>query len=133
MNDAGAAMRYFQRIVADFSGLFTEDRQQQLFFRGDFALALRGDLTDQDVAFLDFRTDHDDAAAVEVAAGIFADVWNIAGNFFRSQLRFAAFNVVFLNMNRSVDIVADHPLGHDDRIFVVITVPGHERDRHVLA
>ncbi len=43
-------MGHTQGGVADFAGLLTEDGAQQPLLCGQLALALRGDLTDQDVA-----------------------------------------------------------------------------------
>ena len=35
-------------------------------------------------------------------------------------------------MNRRESILFNDPLRHQDRIFEVVTIPGHERDTHVL-
>jgi hypothetical protein len=76
-----------QRGVAHVGGLFAEDGAQQLFFRRHRAFALRRDLADQDVARLHLGADVDDAGFVEVALErFFADVRDVAGDFFRPEL-----------------------------------------------
>ena len=35
-------------------------------------------------------------------------------------------------MNGRVDVFANHALTHDDRIFVVVSVPGHKGNQHIL-
>ena len=47
---AALAVRHAQRGVLHLARLLTEDRPQQLLFRGQLGLALRRDLADQDVA-----------------------------------------------------------------------------------
>ena len=38
-----------------------------------------------------------------------------------------------LDVDGGEDIVFDHAFGHDDGVFVVVTVPGHVSDEDVLA
>ena len=79
------ARRAVQRSVFHVAGLFAEDRAQQLLFRRELRLALRRDLADQDVARLHRGADADDAALVEVAQERFADVRDVARDFFRTR------------------------------------------------
>src|SRR5207237_6355863 len=37
------------------------------------------------------------------------------------------------DVDRGEDVVLDDPLGDQDRIFVIVSVPRHERDEHVPA
>ena len=39
----------------------------------------------------------------------------------------------FLNVNRGETIFLNHTLGDQDRIFKVVTIPGHKCDTHILA
>ena len=55
--------------VAHLAGLLTEDGAQEALFGGQLGLALRGDLTDEDVAGGDLGADADDAALVQVSEG----------------------------------------------------------------
>ena len=111
--------------------LFAEDGAKEALFRSKLGFGLRSDLTDEDIARLHFGTDADDTVVVEVAKCIFADVWNVAGDFFRSEFGVASRHVEFRNVNRGVNVVFDHALGDDDGIFEVVTVPRHERDENV--
>ena len=55
--------------VTHLAGLLAEDGAQQSLLGVSFGLALRGDLTDQDVRGLDLGANADDAALVEVGHG----------------------------------------------------------------
>ena len=92
----------------------------------------RGDFAHQDIATLDFRADVDDSGFIQFGQGFFAYVRNIRGNFFRTVFRIACDTGFLFDMNRGKPVVPDNPLGNQDGILEVITVPGHERDQHVL-
>src|SRR5690242_6847747 len=66
--------RACQRSVLNVAGLFTEDGPQQFLFRGELRLALRRDLADKDRAGPFLGADADDAALVEIAKHVLADV-----------------------------------------------------------
>jgi len=132
-NRAGHARGQTQRGVAHVAGLFAEDRAQQLFFRGHRRFTLGGDLADQDVARMHFGADVDDARFVEVAQSFLADVRDVAGDVFRPKLGVAGHDFEFLDVDRGEHVVLDDALADQDRVFVVVAVPGHERDEHVAA
>ena len=67
-NDAVLAVRNTEGRIANLAGLFTEDGAQQALFGGQLGFALRRDLTDQNIAGVNLRTDTNDAAVVKVAA-----------------------------------------------------------------
>src|SRR5487761_512015 len=73
--DDGAfdSRRAIERSVANVSGLFAEDRAQQLLFRRERGFALGRDFADQDVARLHRGADADHAAFVEVAEETLVD------------------------------------------------------------
>jgi hypothetical protein len=48
--------------------------------------------------------------------------------FLGAQLGVAGGDLVFLDMDRGEDVVACDPLGDQDRVLVVVAVPGHEGD-----
>ncbi len=48
------------------------------------------------------------------------------------ELRVARHHRQFLDVDRRIAVVADHALADQDRVFVVVAVPRHERDEHVL-
>ena len=88
-NDAVGTVGHTQGGVADLAGLLAEDGAQQALLGGQLGLALRGDLTDQNVAALDLGTDADDAAVIEVLQRVIADVRDVAGDLLGSELRVA--------------------------------------------
>ena len=53
--------------ISDLSRLFAEDCAEQSLLGGQLGLALGRNLTDKDIAGVDFGADADDAALVEVA------------------------------------------------------------------
>ncbi len=132
-HDAGDARRDLQRAVTHVAGLFAEDRAQQLLLGGELALALGGDLADQDVAGLDLGADAHDARVVEVLEGLFADVRDVLRDLFLAELGVAGDALELLDVNRGVDVVLDDALADEDRVLEVVALPGHERDQHVLA
>ena len=77
--------------------------------------------------------DADDAAFVQVAEELFADVWNIAGDFFRTELCIAGFDLELFDMDRSVVVFFDQLLADHDGVLEVVAAPGHERHQHVSA
>src|SRR6185437_10173739 len=132
-NRALHSRREAKRRVAHVRGLLAEDGAKQLLFRSHRALALRSDLPDQDVARFDLGPDIDNARLVEVAKRFLADVRDVAGDVLGPQLGVAGHDLEFLDVDRGEDVVLDDPFGDQDRIFVIVAVPRHERDEHVPA
>ncbi len=106
---------------------------QQLLLGRQLALALRRDLADQDVAGLDASADAHDAALVEVAQRLLGDVRDVARELLAPELGLADLDLELVDVDRRVDVVLDEVRAEQDRVFVVVAVPRHERDRHVLA
>ncbi len=102
--DDGAfdAWRAIERSVANVSGFFTENSAQQLFFRSQRGFALGRYFADQNVAGLYDGADADNAAFVKVAKERFADVGNVASDFFRTELGITGFDFVVLDVDRGV-------------------------------
>ena len=125
-------MRHAQRGVTNLTCFFTEDGTQKSFFGGKLGLAFRGNLTDQNITGVDFSADADDTVFVEVCKCIFTDVRNVAGDFFRPELGVAGLEFVFFNMDRSIGVVADQFFVNQNRVFVVVTFPGHKADEGVF-
>src|SRR5690606_2142979 len=120
------------RGILHIGSLLAEDRTQQLLFRCQLGFALGRDLTDQNIARTNFRSNVDHTGLVEFRQSAFADIGNIRGNFFRPQLGVTRHTGQFLNMDRGEAIVLNHTLGDQNRVFEVVAVPGHEGDTHVL-
>ena len=127
------ARRAIERSVANVSGLFTEDRAQQLFFRRQRGFALRRHLADQNVARLHGRADADHAALVEIAQEALVDVGNVPRDFLGTELRVARLDFVLLDVNRSVVVLFDQLFADQDGVFEVVPAPWQERDQHVAA
>ena len=122
-----------QRAIAHVGSFLTEDRAQQFLFRGHRAFALWRDLTDQDIARLHLGTDVDDAGLIEVAQRVFANVWDVAGDFLGAELGVARHDFVFVDVDRGEDVVAHDALVDEDGVLEVVALPRHERDQHVPA
>ena len=123
----------FRRGVANFARLLAEDRAQQTLLGRQLGLALGRDLADEDVFRTHFGADANDAALVEILERVFADVGDVARDLFGPELGVAGFALVLLDVNRGEAIVLDHAFADQDRVFVVVAFPRHERDEHVLA
>ena len=106
-DDAVGAGRNLQRRVFHVGRFLTENGAEQALFRSEFGFALRSDLADENVAGLYFRADADDAVRAEVSQRFFAEVRNIARDFFRAELRVAGADLEFIDVNRGVDVLLD--------------------------
>ena len=62
-----------------------------------------------------------------------AEAGDVARDFLRAELGVARDHRQLLDVDRRVAIVGNHALGDQDRVLVVVAVPRHERDQHVLA
>ena len=123
---------HLQGVVADFASLFAEDCTQQAFFCGQFRFALRGDLTNQNIAGMYFRTDADNTVFVQILQGIVAHVRNVAGDFFRSQLGVTALDLQFFNVHGSKDIFSYQTFVQQNGVLVVVAFPCHEADQSIF-
>ena len=83
--------------------------------------------------WLDLGADADDAALVEIAQRVLADVGDVAGDLFRPELGVAGFDLELLDVDGGVVVVADQLFGDEDRVLEVVTAPRHEGDEHVTA
>ena len=104
------AVRHLQAGVADLAGLLTEDRAQQALFRRQLGLALRRDLADEHVAGADLGADADDAAVVEVAQDVVAEVRDVPGDLFRPELGVAGVDLVLVDVDRREHVVLHQAL-----------------------
>ena len=128
-----AAGRHTQAGIFHVRCLLAENRAQQLFFRGQLRFALGRHLADQHVAHCDFRTDMHDAAFVQARQLRFCQIRDIAGNFFRAELGVTRRDGQLFDVDGSEAILRQDTLGNQDRILIVVAIPRHERDQHVLA
>ena len=127
------ARRASERGIAHVAGFFAEDGAQQLLFRGELGFALGRHFAHQDVARLYAGANADNAALVQVAQRVLADVRNVARHFFRPQLGVARFDLELLDVDRGVVIVFHQPFRNQDGILEVVAAPGHEGHQHVAS
>ncbi len=130
---AGLTVGNLERGVANFARLLTKDRSQQSLFGRLLGLALRGDLSNEDVAGLDFGADAHDAQVVEVREDVVGQVRDVASDLFGTELGVASVNLVLLHVDRGQDVVTHETLTQDDGVFVVVALPRHVRHEQVLA
>ena len=127
------AVRHTQGGITDFSFFVTEDRTQQSFFRRQLRLALRGDLTDQDIARTDVSADHDDTVFIEVFDSIFRNRRQLTGDLFLAQLRVAGVAFIFFDMNGGVQVILAETFGDQNGVFMVVPFPGYESYEYIVA
>src|SRR4030095_6586443 len=75
---AALTVRHLERRVANLARLLLEDRADQLLLCGQLRLALRRDLSAQEMSCVDVCADTDDAALVEVRERLLRAVGNVA-------------------------------------------------------
>src|SRR5690606_2841714 len=107
-NSTECAWRHTGRCIANARSLLTEDRTQKLFFWCHWAFALWCDLTNANVARLNFSTDVNDTSFVEVLQRFFRNVWNIASDFFWAKLGVTSSHFEFFDVDG-----CEHVFGHD--------------------
>ena len=122
-----------QRGVLHVAGLVAEDRAEQLLLGRRIALALRGDLADQDVARVDIGADTDDTVGVEVLRGVLRDVGNVRRKLLDTALGVADLHDIFVDVHRGEDVLTLDTLRDHDGVLEVVTLPGHERHLEVAA
>jgi uncharacterized protein (UPF0371 family) len=110
-----------------------ELREPQALLRGEFGLALRRDLADKNVAWVDLRADIDNAALVEVLQRFFVDVGEVARDLLSAQLRVARLDLELLDVNRGELVLAHDGFTDEDRVLEVVALPGHERHQQVAS
>ena len=125
------AGRRYQAGIAYIARLLSENRAEQLFFRGQLRLALRSHLPDQDIPRADLGPDPDDAALVQIPKAGIAYIGDIARNLFGTELGIARFDLQLLNVDRSIAVLFHQFFADQDRIFKVVATPGHEGHQDV--
>ena len=82
---------------------------------------------------LDGGTGADDAAVIEVLEGFLADLGDVAGDLFRTQLGVAGVDLELLDVDGGVEVFLHHALGDQDRVLEVVAAPGHVGHDQVAA
>ena len=122
-----------ERGILHVAGLVAEDGAQELLLGRGVALALRGNLADEDVSRVDVGTHADDTVGIEVLGGILRDVRNIRRELLNAALRIAHLHDVLVDVYRREDILALDALRNHDGILEVVSLPGHEGHLQVAA
>ena len=130
-NDAGLTVRYTYRCVSDFTDFFTENSAIKSFFRCQLGFTLGCNLTDNDVACMNFCTDTDHTVFVKILQGIVTDVGNFTGDLFRTKLGITGFALIFSYVNLLINIITHQALTDKDGVLKVVAFPWHEADQCV--
>ena len=126
-------MRNSQGSVSHLSGFFTKDCTEQSFLSAEVVLALRCNLTYQNVCGFNLCTNSDNTFFVQILQRIVTHVRDVSGDFFWSQLGISRFCFIFYDVKRSQNVVHQKFLVEDDRVLVVVTFPSHESNQKVLS
>ena len=126
-------MRQLEGRIPYFLGLLAEDGAEHPCFRCEVCLALRGQLSDEDVVRLDLGSDPYDTIFIQLLEHIAREVRDVSCDLFRSELGVSCLALVLLDVERCQDVVHEKSLVEDDSVLVVVTFPGHESDEEVLS
>ena len=132
-DNARRSRRNGEGRVAHISSLLAEDCAKETLFRAELRLALRRDLSDENVARLHLCADADDAVGTEVLESILTDVRDVARDFFGTELRVTCTALEGDDMQGRKNVLAHKALVDENGVFEVVAAPGHERHEQVLA
>ena len=131
-NNSVFAVGNTQGGVPDFPCLFAEDCAKKSFLRGELGFALGGNLSDEDIAGVNLCADADNTSFVKILERV-ADIRNIVGDFFGTELRVTGFKLIFFNVDRCVHIISYKFFVDENCVLIVVALPGHKADEGVLA
>ena len=126
------ACRHAQWGVFYVRGFFTEDGTQQFFFWGQLGFTFRCYLAYQHVASFYFSTDVHNTCFIQTVLHALRQVRDIAGDFFCAQFGIARHHIQFFDVDGGIAVFCHHFFRNQNRVFVVVTIPRHEGDGHVL-
>ena len=129
----GQGGRCLQGSILHVAGLVAEDGAKQLLLGRGIALALRGDLTDEDITGQHLSTDANDTVLVEVLGGFLAHVGDVGRQLFDTTLGLANLEGKLLDVDAREDIVAYNALVKHDGVLIVVTLPRHVSHEQVAA
>ena len=126
-------VRHLEGCVTHLARLLAEDCTEQTLLRGQLRFALGRHLADQNIPCADLCTHADNALLIQVLERVVAYAGHVSGNFLRPQFGISRLRLVLLDVDRGVNIVLDQSLAEQDRVLVVVALPGHEADERILA
>ena len=112
---------YFKGSITYLSCLLTKDGTKETLLSSKLCLSLRSNLTNKDITGTYLSTDTDDTTLIQIFQSVIADTRNITCDLFRSQLGITGFCLIFLDMDRCINIVLYKSLAKQNGILVVIT------------
>ena len=119
------------RGISDLLNLFTKNGTEQFFLRSILALTFRCNLSDEYTSRADDTTDANDPFFIELREPCFANVRNVACNFFGTDFRLTCLDLELFNVDRGEGVPFNKTLADEDRIFVVVATPRHISTQHV--
>ena len=131
-DDTSFTVRNFKGVITNFSCLFAENSTEKSFFCCKLSFTLRCYLTNEDITCADFSTDTNDSAVVKILESVIADIRNVTGDLFGSELCISCFDLIFFDMDRSVHIFTNNTFIKENGVFVVVAFPCHEADEGIL-
>src|SRR5205807_6954608 len=91
------------------------------------------DFAYQDVALLDSRADANHTRFIQIPQHGFADVRDVARDFFRPQLGIARLDLELLDVYGGVVVLLHHLFRDQDGVLEVVAAPRHEGDQDVAS
>ena len=104
--DTRFTVRQSERGITNLSCLFSEDSAEQSFLGGKLGLSLGSNLTYEYIARMNLGTDTDDTVGIKIADSVIADIGKLAGDFLGSELGIAGLAIIFLNVNRGINVIS---------------------------
>ena len=96
-----------QGVVADITGFFTKDGAEEFFFGGLVRFTLGSNFSHENIPSIYPRPNADNALFIQLSEGIFTNVGNFYGDFFGYEFGLSGFDLVFFDVNGSIDIFLD--------------------------
>ena len=100
-------MRYFKGSITYLSCLLTKDGTKETLLSSKLCLSLRSNLTNKDITGTYLSTDTDDTTLIQILQSVIADTRNVTCDLFRSQLGITGFCLIFLDMDRCINIIME--------------------------
>ncbi len=122
-----------QARVLNIPCLFTENSPQKFFLRGQLRFAFWRHFAHKDVAGSYSGSYPHDTALVEILQRLVADIRDVSRDLFFAELCVPYHAFKLFNVDRCEGVFFYKLLVHKDRVFVVVSSPGHEGDKDVLA
>ena len=118
-----------KRVVFDVFAGSSEYSVQEFFLRCQFCLALGYDLTYEDITRTNSCSFADYSVFIKVSQRLFADIWNITGEFFSAEAGLANFSSKFVDVYAGKAIVLAEFFTDNNGVLKVKAVKRDESDK----